>query len=135
MVLAGLLAATTTGRARAQQSSKVYRVALIYTSFPVAEAIREESKKGSLSWEFFEELRRLGYVLGQNLVAARYSGAGTENFAELARNVVSSNPDLIFADTSRLVLAFKAATTTIPIGVKRVNDGQDGERDLGVGRV
>jgi putative ABC transport system substrate-binding protein len=46
----------------------------------------------------------------------RYSGEGrTEHFAELARDVVRRNPKLILATSSRLVLDFKTATTTIPI--------------------
>jgi putative tryptophan/tyrosine transport system substrate-binding protein len=65
---------------------------------------------------FLEELRRLGFVEGQNLVIERYSAEGrTDQFSELARDVVRSNPDLIFADQTSLVLALKAATTTIPI--------------------
>jgi putative ABC transport system substrate-binding protein len=46
----------------------------------------------------------------------RYSGEGrTERYAELARDVVNSQPDLILAVGGRLSLDFKMATTTIPI--------------------
>jgi len=65
---------------------------------------------------FFEELSRLGYVEGQNLGVERYSGEGrTEHYAELAREVVNTHPDLILAVGGRLSLDFKMATTTIPI--------------------
>jgi putative ABC transport system substrate-binding protein len=65
---------------------------------------------------FFEELSRLGYVEGQNLGVERYSGEGrTERYAELARDVVNTHPDLILALGARLSLDFKTATTTIPI--------------------
>ena len=65
---------------------------------------------------FFEELSRLGYVEGQNLGVERYSGEGrTERYAELARDVVNTHPDLILALGARLSLDFKKATTTIPI--------------------
>jgi putative ABC transport system substrate-binding protein len=58
----------------------------------------------------------LGYVEGQNLLIERYSGEGRDSYyPELARAVVSRNPDLIIAFTSNLVLDFKAATITIPI--------------------
>ncbi|HMH62032.1 MAG TPA: ABC transporter substrate-binding protein, partial [Bradyrhizobium sp.] len=61
-------------------------------------------------------LSRLGYVEGQNLGVERYSGDGrTERYAELARNVVNTHPDLILAVGARLSLDFKMATTTIPI--------------------
>ena len=58
----------------------------------------------------------MGYVEGQNLVVERYSGEGrTEHYADLARDVVNTHPDLIFSVTTRLALNFKTATTTIPI--------------------
>jgi putative ABC transport system substrate-binding protein len=78
---------------------------------------RDMSANGARIYRvFFEELSRLGYVEGQNLVVERYSGEGrTEHYADLARDVVNTHPDLIFSQTTRLALNFKAATTTIPI--------------------
>jgi putative ABC transport system substrate-binding protein len=65
---------------------------------------------------FFQELRRLGDIEGQNLVIDRYSGEGrTEHYAELVSEVIHRNPDLIFTNTSRLVREFKEATASIPI--------------------
>jgi putative ABC transport system substrate-binding protein len=64
----------------------------------------------------FEELNRLGYVEGQNLVVERYSGEGrTDYFGQLARDIVSTHPDLIIAMSGSLAAQFKLATTTIPI--------------------
>jgi putative ABC transport system substrate-binding protein len=46
----------------------------------------------------------------------RYSGEGRpERYAELARDVVNTHPDLILAVGGRLSLDFKMATTTVPI--------------------
>jgi putative tryptophan/tyrosine transport system substrate-binding protein len=46
----------------------------------------------------------------------RYSGEGREErYAELCREVVRTNPNLIVTVTSQLVLGLKAATKTIPI--------------------
>ncbi|OSI71616.1 MULTISPECIES: ABC transporter substrate-binding protein [Bradyrhizobium] len=71
---------------------------------------------------FFEELSRLAYVEGQNLVIDRYSGEGRpERYSELVRDVINTHPDLILAVAARLSLDFKTATTTIPI-VTIVND-------------
>ncbi len=42
-------------------------------------------------------------------------GGRQERFAELARDVVHTKPDLIFATSNPLVLRFKAATDTIPV--------------------
>jgi putative ABC transport system substrate-binding protein len=65
---------------------------------------------------FFEELRRLGYIEGQNLVVERFTAEGrTEHYPELVRNVVRTNPDVIFAITTRMVLDLIAVTTAIPI--------------------
>jgi putative ABC transport system substrate-binding protein len=114
--IAGLLVATAAGRAQAQRAAKVYRLARIYPATPVAKAIEAKNSQGSLTWIFFEELGRLGFVEGQNLVVERYSAEGrTDQYSELARDVVRSNPDLIYTDQDSLVLALKAATTTIPI--------------------
>jgi putative ABC transport system substrate-binding protein len=55
-------------------------------------------------------------VEGQNLIIERYSAEGHhERYADLAREIVSSNPDLIVTGTNPVVIAFKQATSTIPI--------------------
>jgi ABC transporter substrate binding protein len=114
-IIAGLLfAATPLGCAQAQQTGKVYHIALVDPSTPVAQL----TKTGDVPAQraFFEELHRLGYVEGRNLFVERYSGEGRgDYFAELVRDVVRSDPDLVLAVSSRLVLDFKAATATIPI--------------------
>ena len=43
----------------------------------------------------FSELRRLGYVEDGNLIIERYSAEGHhERYADLARQIVASNPDV-----------------------------------------
>ena len=99
--------------ARAQQPAKMKRIAYVNSSGKVG-AI---SVSGRPNYRvFFEELSRLGYVEGQNLRVERYSGEGRpERYAELARDVVNTHPDLILAVGGRLSLDFKMATTTVPI--------------------
>jgi putative tryptophan/tyrosine transport system substrate-binding protein len=106
-------AATWPLAARAQQPTKMKRIAFVHPSNKVSEL----SVSGSRSFRaFFEELSRLGYVEGQNLGVERHSGEGRpERYAELARDVVNTHPDLILAVAARLSLDFKMATTTIPI--------------------
>src|SRR5262245_29806668 len=71
---------------------------------------------------FLEELRRLGYVEGGNLVVDRHSAEGVlERNAEVARDAVARAPDLIFANSVPMALRLKEATRTIPI-VGIVND-------------
>ena len=93
---------------------KAQRIAIVLPSVPVT--IMTETSGDPLFRALFNELRRLGYVEGQNLVIERYSGEGrASHYADLARDVVSRNPDVIIAIANNLVLDFKAATTTIPI--------------------
>jgi putative ABC transport system substrate-binding protein len=101
--------------APAQQSVKVYRLAIVHPSAPVERM--SEGASGSPSYKsMFGELRRLGYIEGQNLIVERYSGEGnTAHYAELAAEVVRQQPDVILASSNRMVRHLKAATTTIPI--------------------
>jgi putative ABC transport system substrate-binding protein len=101
--------------ASAQQPAKVYRIAIVHPSAPVERM--SEGESGSTGFKaMLGELRRQGFVEGQNLIVERYSGEGKiEHYAELAREVVRQQPDAIFASSSRMVRYFKAATTTIPI--------------------
>jgi putative ABC transport system substrate-binding protein len=95
----------------AQQPAKMKRIAMVHPSSKVDDLTINGRYKA-----FFQELTHLGWVEGKNLTVERYSGEGrTERYAELARHVVSSNSDLIFAIAGPLALSFKAATTTIPI--------------------
>jgi putative ABC transport system substrate-binding protein len=98
----------------AQQRSKVYRLAFAAPSTPIAEMI--DASGHPIYPPLLEELNRLGYIEGHNLVVERYSADGrSENYPELARRVVRSVPDLIFIQTGRLTRTFKEATTAIPI--------------------
>jgi putative ABC transport system substrate-binding protein len=99
--------------ARAQQPAKMKRIALVHP----AEKVGNMTISGRPGFQaFFEELNRLGYLEGQNLVVERYSGEGrTDRYAQLARDVVSTHPDLIISMSGFLAVQFKLATTTIPI--------------------
>jgi putative ABC transport system substrate-binding protein len=45
---------------------------------------------------YFEELNRLGYIEGQNLIVERYSALGQpDRIRDLAREIVASRPDVI----------------------------------------
>jgi ABC-type uncharacterized transport system substrate-binding protein len=65
---------------------------------------------------YFQELNRLGYIEGKNLVVERYSALGRqESYEEIARAIVGSRPDLILSLTSPITRQFKPLTVTIPI--------------------
>jgi putative tryptophan/tyrosine transport system substrate-binding protein len=64
---------------------------------------------------YYQELDRLGYIEGKNLIVERYSVLGRHDSEEIARAVVASRPDLILAMSGALARALKPLTTTIPI--------------------
>jgi putative ABC transport system substrate-binding protein len=112
ITLLGGAATTCPLGAYAQQPAKMKRIAFVRPAGKLADVVA--GNKSFRPW--FEELGRLGYVEGQNLVVDRYSAEGrTDHFTELARHVVSTNPDVIFVLSNILVLAFKKSTATIPI--------------------
>jgi putative ABC transport system substrate-binding protein len=101
--------------ASAQQAAKVYRLAIVVPSVPV----KEMNETGNSRFKaLFGELRRLGYIEGQNLTLERYSGEGKiAHYGELALEVVRQQPDVIFTTSSLIARPLKAVTATIPIVV------------------
>jgi len=110
---AGLLLAAATLPAQAQQRP-IPRIALFHPAIPTT-LLTETG--GWTAWHaFFQELRHLGYVEGQNLAIERYSAEGHhERYADIAREIVNSKPDLIVTGTNPVVLAFKAFTSSTPV--------------------
>src|SRR3954452_12986445 len=114
IALLGATAATWPLGTRAQQRATQPRIAIFHPAIPTT--LLTETGGGSAWPAFFRELRRLGYVEGRNLVIERYSAEGHhELYANLARQIVSRNPDLIVTGTNPVGIAFKQATSTIPI--------------------
>ena len=100
--------------ARAQQSATPRRIAIFHPAIPTT--LLTETGGGSAWRAFFGELRRLGYVEGENLIIERYSAEGHhERYADLAREIVARNPDVIVTGTNPVVTAFEAVTSTIPV--------------------
>ena len=110
---AGLLLAAAAPSLRAQETAKQHRIAIVRPAGPTALI----SDTGIRFYRaFFEELRRLGDIEGQNLTVERYSGEGRpEGFVGLAREVVNRNPDVIVVANDAIAQAAHAANDTIPI--------------------
>jgi putative tryptophan/tyrosine transport system substrate-binding protein len=86
------------------QAGKVWRIGLISVTYRKTEDI------------FFQRLRELGYVEGQNLVVERrYSEGRAERFPEFAAALVRLNLDIVIVTTTPAALAVQNATKTIPI--------------------
>jgi putative ABC transport system substrate-binding protein len=104
----GLLAAPLA--ADAQQAAKVHRIGLLGGSPP-------NSPGGRRAWEgFFQGMRELGYVEGQNILAeGRFYGDRTDRLPALAAELVRLNVDVIVAGAPPAPEAAQRATSTIPI--------------------
>jgi putative ABC transport system substrate-binding protein len=110
--VAGLMIASAMRHAVAQQPAKTKRIAIVTSVTKVA-----DMRGVAMYRTFLEELGRHGFVEGENLVVDWYSGEGRlEHYPDLAREVISKHPDLIFVPSGvPLVLPFKSMTTEIPI--------------------
>ena len=96
---------------RAQPSANPRRIAIVAPWHSI-----EEIRRNPVYRAFLDELAQLGFVEGENLIVDRYSGDGKlDNYPELARTVVSKNPEAILTGTGPMTLALKSATQSIPI--------------------
>lgn len=96
--------------ARAQQLATKKRLAVIFYG-DVKNMRIGTDPNGSV---FFEELDRLGYVEGANLIIDRWEYQAAR-LDEIAREVITAKPDVIAAFGTPMTLRLKAATSTIPI--------------------
>jgi ABC-type uncharacterized transport system substrate-binding protein len=108
-----LIASAAMQPALAQVLEKRRTIAMVVT-LGEPEAI-SEARSGF--WRaFFGELRRLGHVEGRDLIVERYSAEGRPSrYNDLARDVVSLNPDVIFVTGNLLARIFRTSTATTPI--------------------
>jgi putative tryptophan/tyrosine transport system substrate-binding protein len=97
--------------ARAQQHGKKYLIGFIAHEYE------------TMYDAFFQGLRELGYLEGQNVtIERRYAQGHPERFKEFAREMVKLNADVIVTITTPAVLAIKSVTTTIPIVIPNAID-------------
>jgi putative ABC transport system substrate-binding protein len=105
----------TISPADAQQPKKVPRIGILSPGF--ANPPRAGRK------EFWQEMRELGYIEGQNIIAEyRYAEGNSERLPELAAELVRLKMDVIVANTTSGSLAAKRATTSIPIVMTNASD-------------
>ena len=79
--------------ARAQETGKYYRIAIVHPVRRVADMSEEGDR---IYRAFFSELRRLGYVEGKNLIVERRSAEGhTGHYPDLTQDVVQLRPNVI----------------------------------------
>jgi ABC-type uncharacterized transport system substrate-binding protein len=103
------------GSVHAQQPGKIFRVAYLDPS--------TVSGSATLLETFRQELRKLGWIEGKNLVFEyRFAELKPERVAELAAELVRLKVDLIVTSGVPPALEAKKATSTIPIVMLNVGD-------------
>jgi putative tryptophan/tyrosine transport system substrate-binding protein len=101
--------------ASAQQSARVNRVGLVFTTSPVSEMVGPNPNH-PLVRTFINRLRALGYLEGQNLVLELRSAEGRfDRFPEIMRDLVSAKVDVIVTVANPMTQAAKDVTETVPI--------------------
>jgi putative tryptophan/tyrosine transport system substrate-binding protein len=94
--------------ARAQQADRVPRVGLV--------SVGAEPSNPVIYIPFFEQMRQLGYVDGQNIVFERRFADGHDDLiGDFTADLVRRAVDIIVVTGQREVLAAKRATSSIPI--------------------
>jgi putative tryptophan/tyrosine transport system substrate-binding protein len=94
----------------AQEPPKVWRIGVLVSSSASLNASRDEALR--------QGLREMGYVDGKNIIMEFcYADGKLDRLSELAADVVRSRPDLILVGGTRVAVAAKQATGTIPIVV------------------
>lgn len=111
--IGALLLTPMAGSANAQHSAGMKHMALAEP----AGRITDMRIGGDSAYTIgFQELQRLGFIEGKNLIVERYSADGNrERYADLARDVVKTRPDVISTSGTPMTQALMAATNIIPI--------------------
>ncbi len=96
------------GSVDAQQTGKVFRIGFLDNSTASGSAVLVDA--------FRQELRKLGWIEGKNIVFEyRFSEQKSERLPELAADLVRLKVDVIVGTSPAVALSAKSATTAIPI--------------------
>jgi putative ABC transport system substrate-binding protein len=100
--------------AESQQPAKIPRIGFLDTSTASASAVRLKA--------FWQEIRKLGWIEGKNIVEYRFAEQDNQRLPELVADLVRLNVDIIVVVGSGAAVAAKSATNTIPIVLAAVGD-------------
>jgi hypothetical protein len=95
------------------RSPGVKRLAIFHPS----ELPEGMTSNGRLTYKVYvDELNRLGFIEGQNLIVERYSALGQpDRFGDLAREIVASRPDVILPFSGLFIKQVMALAPGIPM--------------------
>jgi putative ABC transport system substrate-binding protein len=118
--IAGTAATAATGFAQpicAQTNARATGKKRLAIFHPVRPPEQLTPKGGYRPYQvYFEELNRLGYIEGQNLIVERHSALGhPDRIGDLARQIVASHPDVVLSVSGVFIKEIMALTTSIPI--------------------
>ncbi|HTN71711.1 MAG TPA: ABC transporter substrate-binding protein [Methylomirabilota bacterium] len=106
LILAVIL--LTTPPTNAQEPAKIWKIGVLASTSRSLNASREDS--------LWQGLRQLGYVEGKNLsMEFRYADGQLDRLPQLAADLVRLKVDVIVVSGTRVAVAAKQATSTIPI--------------------
>lgn len=101
--------------ARAQPTGKMYRVALVATTSPVA-TLAGPNPTNPAARAFVHELRDRGWVKGENFILKPRSLEGRpERAGEVVAELLALNVDVIVTTGNPMTQAARQLTTTVPI--------------------
>jgi putative ABC transport system substrate-binding protein len=110
-LLSGLIGAMAATAVRATGAERTYRLAFVSPSQP----LKEMTEAGFIG-AFFKELRRLGYIEGENLMILRFSAGGDPTrYDSMIGEVIRAAPDVVVTANNPLVLRFKVLMQATPI--------------------
>ena len=116
-LLAGA-AATWSLAARAQQDQRVRRIGVLMGDFP-----ENNPEARAVVAAFREGLQKLGWTEGRNIrIDTRWAAADIEAMQRFAKELVGSQPELIFSTNTPATAALLQQTRTIPIVFVQVTD-------------
>jgi len=104
--------------APAQQLSRsrgLRRIGVVSPSVPVTE-MSENASTSDVYPGFFREMRRLGYVEGQNLAVERRSAEGMlARYDDIAKDLTDQKVEVVFVSTTRMAEHFKSSSTPVVV--------------------
>ena len=118
IALLGGVAATWPLAARAQQDQRVRRIGVLMGDFP-----ENTPEAQAVVTAFREGLQKLGWTEGRNIrIDTRWAAADIEAMQRFAKELVGSQPELIFSTNTPATATLLQQTRTIPIVFVQVTD-------------
>ncbi len=102
-------------RGEPQESNKIWKIGVLVSSSQALNAARDDALR--------DGLKSRGYIERQNIAFEyRYGEGNVDRLPQLARELIDNNVDVIVVGGTRVAVAAKKATSTVPIVVAGAGD-------------